>query len=87
MDIYLTASQFGKYSRLATSTSVNNCYLFLALNTFTGCCEFQINQLKLVKRWSLRREEKPVYSTWQERAMGGANLRVDTSGHGKSRGI
>ena len=27
MDIYLTASQFGKYSRLATSTSVNNCYL------------------------------------------------------------
>ena len=24
-----TASQFGKYSRLATSTSVNNCYLSL----------------------------------------------------------
>ena len=28
MDIYLTASQFGKYPGLATSTSVNNCYLF-----------------------------------------------------------
>ena len=28
MDIYLTASQFGKWLRLATSTSVNNCYLF-----------------------------------------------------------
>ena len=27
MDIYLTASQFGKYPGLATSTSVNNCYL------------------------------------------------------------
>ena len=26
MDMYLTASQFGKYPRLATSTSVNNCY-------------------------------------------------------------
>ena len=25
MDIYLTASQFGKYPGLATSTSVNNC--------------------------------------------------------------
>ena len=27
MDIYLTASQFGKYPGLPTSTSVNNCYL------------------------------------------------------------
>ena len=27
MDIYLTALQFGKYPGLATSTSVNNCYL------------------------------------------------------------
>ena len=27
MDIYLTASQFGKYPGLATSTSVNNCYV------------------------------------------------------------
>ena len=27
MDIYLTASQFGKYPGLATSTSVNNCYI------------------------------------------------------------
>ena len=27
MDIYLTASQFGKYPGIATSTSVNNCYL------------------------------------------------------------
>ena len=31
MDIYLTASQFGKYPGLATSTSVNNCYIFTAL--------------------------------------------------------
>ena len=30
MDIYLTASQFGKYSGLATSTSVNNCYLAIS---------------------------------------------------------
>ena len=30
MDIYLTASQFGKYPGLATSTSVNNCYIMLA---------------------------------------------------------
>ena len=29
MDIYLTASQFGKYPGLATSTSVNNCYILL----------------------------------------------------------
>ena len=28
MDIYLTASQFGKYPGLTTSTSVNNCYIF-----------------------------------------------------------
>ena len=28
MDIYLTASQFGKYPGLATSTSVNIRYLF-----------------------------------------------------------
>ena len=28
VNIYLTASQFGKYSGLATSTSVNNCYIF-----------------------------------------------------------
>ena len=28
LDIYLTASQFGKYSRLATDTEVNNCYLY-----------------------------------------------------------
>ena len=28
MDIYLTASQFGKYPGLATSTSVNNCYIY-----------------------------------------------------------
>ena len=34
MDIYLTASQFGKYPGLATSTSVNNCYI---LNTYTIC--------------------------------------------------
>ena len=27
VDIYLTASQFGKYQELATSTSVNNCFL------------------------------------------------------------
>ena len=28
MDVYFTASQFGKLPGLATSTSVNNCYLF-----------------------------------------------------------
>ena len=28
MDIYLIASQFGKYPGLPNSTSVNNCYLF-----------------------------------------------------------
>ena len=28
MDIYLTASQFGKYPGLAASTLVNNCYSF-----------------------------------------------------------
>ena len=32
MDIYLTASQFGKYPGLATSTSVNNCYLLFQIS-------------------------------------------------------
>ena len=31
VDIYLTASQFGKYPGLATSTSVNNCYILFNL--------------------------------------------------------
>ena len=35
MDIYLTASQFGKYPGLATSTSVNNCYIFFLLYKHT----------------------------------------------------
>ena len=36
MDIYLTASQFGKYPGLATDTEVNNCYiLFLYVYKIT----------------------------------------------------
>ena len=35
MDIYLTALQFGKYPRLTTSTSVNNCFIYLYLSLFS----------------------------------------------------
>ena len=36
MDIYLAASRFGKYPPLATSTSVNSCYLFFSVPRETG---------------------------------------------------
>ena len=40
VDIYLTASQFGKYPGLATTTSVNNyCYIHIKLDlTWLECC-------------------------------------------------
>ena len=46
MDIYLTASQFGKYPGLATSTSVNNCYVIVCYmvclsDILTICREFK----------------------------------------------
>ena len=36
MDIYVAASQLGKFLRLATSTSVNNCYLVACYDKLTS---------------------------------------------------
>ena len=46
MDIYLTASQFGKYPGLATSTSVNNCYIFFLLY-FVGLFSSEVEAEKI----------------------------------------
>ena len=58
VNIYLAASQLGKYARLATSTSVNNCYIsaYLGTASFYSCPVGRLDTLdRKVDRW---------YSQW-----------------------
>ena len=52
MDIYLTASQFGKYPGLATDTEVNNCYIYLSGFVKTWLKKFQVHFNYLTSKWN-----------------------------------